>query len=215
MKKIFRAEDASLDDLVGRRTGIIGYGNLGRPFALNLRDSGLDVILSERDSERQALARREGFRPVPLPDLVRSADLIFLLLPDELMQTVFLRDISPWLARGDMLIFASASNIAFGFIEPPPMVDVVLLAPRTLAVAVRERYLAGRGFFSFLAVHQDASGRAWRSLLALARGHRLAASRRGRHRNQFRARGRARPLHAAGRHAGVAIRAADRRPGAH
>ena len=169
MKKIFRAEDASLDDLAGRRTGIIGYGNLGRPFALNLRDSGLDVILSERDSERQALARREGFRPVPLPDLVRSADLIFLLLPDESMQNIFLRDISPWLARGDMLIFASASNIAFGFIEPPPMVDVVLLAPRTLAVAVRERYLAGRGFFSFLAVHQDASGRAWRSLLALAR----------------------------------------------
>ncbi len=169
MKKIFRAEDASLDDLAGRRTGIIGYGNLGRPFALNLRDSGLDVMLSERDSERQALARREGFRPVPLPDLVRSADLIFLLLPDELMQTIFLRDISPWLARGDMLIFASASNIAFGFIEPPPMVDVGLLAPRTLAVAVRERYLAGRGFFSFLAVHQDTSGRAWRSLLALAR----------------------------------------------
>ena len=65
MKKIFRAEDASLDDLVGRRTGIIGYGNLGRPFALNLRDSGLDVILSERDSERQALARREGFPSRP------------------------------------------------------------------------------------------------------------------------------------------------------
>ncbi len=169
MKKIFRAEDASLDDLAGRRVGIIGYGNLGRPIALNLRDSGLDIILSERDSERQTLARREGFRPVPLPDLVRSADLIFLLLPDELMQTVFLRDISPWLTRGDMLVFASASNIAFGFIEPPPMVDVALLAPRTLGLAVRERYLAERGFFCFLSVHQDASGRAWRSLLALAR----------------------------------------------
>lgn len=168
MKKVFRAEDASLDDLAGRRTGIIGYGNLGRPIALNLRDSGLDVILSERDGERQTLARRDGFRPVPLPDLVRSADLIFLLLPDELMQTIFLRDISPWLARGDMLIFASAGNIAFGFIEPPPMVDVALLAPRTLGLAVRERYVSGRGFFSFLSIYQDASGRAWRSLLALA-----------------------------------------------
>lgn len=168
MKKVFRAEDASLDDLAGRRTGIIGYGNLGRPIALNLRDSGLDVILSERDGERQSLARRDGFRPVPLPDLVRSADLIFLLLPDELMQTIFLRDISPWLARGDMLIFASAGNIAFGFIEPPPMVDVALLAPRTLGLAVRERYVSGRGFFSFLSIYQDASGRAWRSLLALA-----------------------------------------------
>ena len=168
MKKVFRAEDASLDDLAGRRTGIIGYGNLGRPIALNLRDSGLEVILSERDGERQTLARRDGFRPVPLPDLVRSADLIFLLLPDELMQTIFLRDISPWLARGDMLIFASAGNIAFGFIEPPPMVDVALLAPRTLGLAVRERYVSGRGFFSFLSIYQDASGRAWRSLLALA-----------------------------------------------
>lgn len=168
MKKVFRAADASLDDLAGRRTGIIGYGNLGRPIALNLRDSGLEVILSERDGERQSLARRDGFRPVPLPDLVRSADLIFLLLPDELMQTIFLRDISPWLARGDMLIFASAGNIAFGFIEPPPMVDVALLAPRTLGLAVRERYVSGRGFFSFLSIYQDASGRAWRSLLALA-----------------------------------------------
>lgn len=169
LKKVYRAEDASLDDLAGRRPGILGYGNLGRPIALNLRDSGLEVLVSERDSERKALARREGFRPLPLPDVVRNADLIFLLLPDELMQTIFLRDISPWLARGDMLIFAHAGNIAFGFIEPPPMVDVGLLAPRTLALAVRERYLAGRGFFSFLAVHQDASGRAWRSLLALAK----------------------------------------------
>ena len=169
MKKIFRAADASLDDLAGRRSGVLGYGNLGRSFALNLRDSGLDVLVSERDGERQALARREGFHLAPLPDVVRGADLLFLLLPDELMQTIFLRDIAPWLARGDMLVFASAGNIAFGFIEPPPMVDVALLAPRTLGLAVRERYLAGRGFFSFLSVHQDASGRAWRSLLALAR----------------------------------------------
>lgn len=168
MTKIYRAEDASLDHIAGRRAGIIGYGNLGRPIALNLRDSGVAVTLTELDGERSALARREGFQPVPLPDLVRGADLIFLLLQDEVMQTVFLRDISPWLARGDMLIFASAANIAFGFIEPPPMVDVALLAPRTLGLAVRERYLAERGFFSFLAVHQDASGRAWRSLLALA-----------------------------------------------
>ncbi len=169
MNKVFRADDASLDDLAGRHPGIVGYGNLGRPFALNLRDSGLDVILSERDSERQALARREGFRPVPLPDLVQGADIIFLLVPDELMQAIFLRDISPWLTRGDMLIFASAANVAFGFIEPPPMVDVGLLAPRTIGLAVRERYLADRGFFSFLSIWQDASGRAWRSLLALAK----------------------------------------------
>jgi ketol-acid reductoisomerase len=169
MSLVYKEADANLDCLNGRQVGIVGYGNLGRPLALNLRDSGVAVVISESDPRRQALAAQEGFELLPTADLIRQVTIAWLVVPDELMPQIYLEQISPHLKRNDTLIFASAYNITFGFIEAPPFVDVGLVAPRTLGVAVRERYLAERGFFSFLAVGQDASGRAWETVLALAK----------------------------------------------
>lgn len=169
MSIVYREEDGNLDYLAGKQIGVIGYGNLGRPIALNLRDSGVDVLVSESDEARCNLARTEGFTLVATPELVRQADVMMLLVPDEVMPQLYLEQISPHLERGDTLIFASSYNIAFGYIEAPPFVDVGLVAPRTLGVAVRERFLANRGFYSFVAVGQDASGQAWNTVLALAK----------------------------------------------
>lgn len=168
MSIVYREEDGNLDYLAGKQIGVIGYGNLGRPIALNLRDSGVDVVVSESDETRCNLARTEGFTLIPTPELVRQADVIMLLVPDEVMPQLYLEQISPHLERGDTLIFASSYNIAFGYIEAPPFVDVGLVAARTVGAAVRERYVSGRGFASFVAVGQDATGRAWSTVLALA-----------------------------------------------
>jgi ketol-acid reductoisomerase len=168
MSMIYTEQHANLAFLKGKQVGILGYGNLGRPIALNLRDSGVEVLVSERDSMRSKIATREGFTLVSTAELVQQTHIIMLLIPDELMPKVYLEEVSPHLSRGDTLVFGSAYNIALGYVEAPPFVDVGLIAPRTLGVAVRERYLADRGFFSFVAVGQDATGQAWDTILALA-----------------------------------------------
>ncbi len=168
MTIIYHDEDANPAFLRDKRVSVIGYGKMGRPMALNLRDSAVDVIVGTRDEETRAAAEAEGFRARAIDDAVQQTDITFLLLPDEVMPGVYLERISPYLHRGDSLVFASAYNVAFGFIEAPPFVDVALIAPRTLGDAVRERYISGEGFYSFISVGQDASGNAWDNLLALA-----------------------------------------------
>src|SRR5690606_10517225 len=95
MSIVYREEDGNLDYLAGKQIGVIGYGNLGRPIALNLRDSGVDVVVSESDETRCNLARTEGFTLIPTPELVRQADVIMLLVPDEVMPQLYLEQISP------------------------------------------------------------------------------------------------------------------------
>ncbi len=168
MPIVYTDADADLNELSGKIVGVIGYGNLGRSFALNLHDSGVEVLIGERDDTRRQQAVDEGFQLAEIPDIVRQTQIILLLLPDEIMPQVYLTEVSPYLTRGDMLIFASAYNVTFGYIEAPPFVDVGLIAPRTLGVAVREHYENGEGFFSFLSVGQDATGQAWPVVLALA-----------------------------------------------
>ncbi len=169
MSMVYHEEAGDLEFLADKKIGVIGYGNLGRPIALNLRDSGLTVTVSEKDDERRSLAVSESFTVTDPAEIVRQVDIIMLLVPDEVMPEIYLEQVSPHLERGDTLIFASSYNIAFGYIEAPPFVDVGLVAPRTLGIAVRERYLAGQGFFSFVSVGQDATGRAWDTVLALAK----------------------------------------------
>ncbi len=164
---VYREEDADLNHLNDKLVGVIGYGNLGRAMALNLRDSGVQVIVGANSSSQ--LATDENFIVAPVAEVVKRAPVLMLLIPDEVMPQVYLQDISPHLQRGHTLIFGSAYNVAFGYIEPPPFVDVGLVAPRTLGVDVRERFAAGEGFFSFVAVGQDASGKAWQTVLALAK----------------------------------------------
>ncbi len=168
MPIVYRDEDADLTQLADKPVGVIGYGHLGRPVALNLRDSGVAVLVSERDPARLEQAQAEGFATAEVDELTRRCRVLLLLVSDEAMPRLYLEQISPNLERGDMLVFSSAYNAAFGYIEAPPFVDIGLIAPRTLGAAVRERYESGEGFFSFVAVGQDATGRAWPTLLALA-----------------------------------------------
>ncbi|MCU0515219.1 MAG: NAD(P)-binding domain-containing protein [Anaerolineae bacterium] len=169
MTVIYHEDDGDLQVLADKVIGIIGYGSLGRPMALNLQDSGLRLQVAVNSQETHAVALADGLPPLPVEQVAKNADLLLLLLPDEVMPAVYLERISPHLTRAHTLIFASGYNVAFGYIEPPPFVDVGLVAPRTFGAAVRERYLNGQGFYSFIAAGQDASGRIWPTLLALAK----------------------------------------------
>lgn len=169
MPFIYHDDDGDLNDLSGRQVSIIGYGNLGRPLALNLRDSGINALVGTRGEDSREQARDDGLEAGTIEDAVRRGQVIFMLLPDEVMPAFYLEQVSPYLKRNDMLVFGSAYNVAFGFIEAPSFVDVGLLAPRLMGAAVRERYESGEGFCSFVSVGQDASGQAWRLLLGLAK----------------------------------------------
>ena len=168
MSMIYYEADANPDALADQRICVLGYGNIGRSLALNLQDTGHIITIGNNDDEYAEQAARDGFDVVSLAEAATTTSLKFLTLPDEIMPELYLTLISPSLKAGDSLVFTSGYNVAFGFIEPPPFVDVMLIAPRTTGLGVREGYRRGHGFPSFLAVSQDASGRAWDRLLALA-----------------------------------------------
>lgn len=177
MTVIYHDADADPADLAGEIVAVIGYGNQGRSQALNLRDSGLPVVVGTiADASRDA-ARDDGFEALPMDEAAVQATSILLLVPDEVMPEVFARHVAPGLRRGDLLDFASGYNVAFGGLVPPPEVDVVFVAPRMIGPGVRDAYLEGRGFPSFVGVHQDATGRARARMLALARA--LGSTRAG------------------------------------
>lgn len=168
MSIIYHETDANLDHLAQRQVALIGYGNLGRALALNLRDSGLNLIIGNQQDHYADLANNDGFEVFSIAQAVQQADTIFMIIPDEAMPQTYLQFVAPYLRTGDMLIFASGYNIVFGYIEPPGYVDIALIAPRTLGVGVRDGYLTRLGFPCFVAVGQDSSGRTWEYLLALA-----------------------------------------------
>jgi ketol-acid reductoisomerase len=168
MTVIYHEEDADLSALDGQTVAVVGYGNQGRSQALNVRDSGLATIVGNLDDEYAARARADGFTVLPIAEAAARADVIMLLVPDEVMPGVYAEAIRPHLAAGKVLDFASGYTVAFGLIVPPPDVDVVLIAPRMIGPGVRDTYVAGRGFPSFVALHQDASGAGMARLLALA-----------------------------------------------
>ncbi len=170
MTIIYHDDDGDLAVLDGKQIAVIGFGNMGRPTALNLRDSGAVVVVSEPRPEKQAEAAAEGFPVVTFAEAAQACDILMPLLRDEAMPRVYIEQISPHLRAGHTLIFSSSYNNRFGFIEAPPFVDVGLVSARTVGAAVRERYLSGEGFASFVAVAQDASREAWRTVLAVARG---------------------------------------------
>jgi len=177
MTVIYRETHADLALLIPRRIAVLGYGQMGRAFALNLRDSAFPVLIGNRDDEYAERAYHDGFEVTSIADATGRADVLFITLPDELAPHIYLQEIAFGLQPGDVLVFASGYNIAFGFIEPPPFVDVVLVAPQAMAARVRESYVDGPGFFSFVGVAQDASGQAWARVLAIAKA--LGALRQG------------------------------------
>jgi len=175
---IYYDGDADLERLEGETVAIVGYGNQGRSQALNLRDSGVqDVIVGNRDDASREQAREDGFDVFSMAEAAERADVVFFLVPDEVMPDVFETEIEPGLEAGDAVNFASGYNVTYGFVEPPEGVDVVMVAPRMIGQAVRETYESGEGAPALVGVEQDATGDAWERALALAKG--IGATRSG------------------------------------
>ena len=168
--QVFHDEDACLSLLEGKQIAVIGYGNQGRAQALNLRDSGLQVLVGNREDDYAERAREDRFQVLSINAAAAEAELLMMLIPDEVAPEVFDREVVPHLDQGKTIAFATGYNIAFGFITPPPALDVVLVAPRMIGAGVRDLYVAGRGFPSFVGVAQDHSGNARGIALALAKG---------------------------------------------
>src|SRR5438132_1675617 len=165
--KVYRAADAPERSLAGESVAVLGYGNLGRSAALNLRDSGVKVRIGNREDEYAARARAEGFEVTPIA-LAAVDDIVFVLLPDEVIPEVFAREIAPALRPGSAIAFGSGYSLAFGLIRPPDTVDVLLVAPRMAGSSARTRYLAGQGFWACVGVEADRSERAQQRMLGLA-----------------------------------------------
>src|SRR4051812_18564819 len=140
MPKVYRERDANPTALEGSRIAVLGYGNLGRALAWNLRDHGQSIVVGNIEDDYGFQARVDGFPILSLSEAAQVGDIKLMLLPDELLPEVYLNHIAPSLKPGHTLLFASGYTVAFGFIEPPPFVDVVLLAPRTIGSATREGY---------------------------------------------------------------------------
>jgi ketol-acid reductoisomerase len=169
MAQIFFDQDGKLELLQGRRLAILGYGNQGRPQALNLRDGGFEVIVGNREDAYAAQARADGFEVVSLRQAAEQGDMLLLLVPDEAQPEVYRQEIEPELRPGKVLVFGSGFNIYYGFIRPPQGVDVVMVAPEMIGLGVRENFLSQAGFPCLIGVEQDASGQALETAVALAR----------------------------------------------
>src|SRR6266542_2984715 len=164
----YREGDADPDGLSGQTIAVVGYGNLGRSMALNLRDSGLTVTVGNVDDDYRATAQADGFEVSGVGEAVATADVVYVLIPDEVIPEVFRDEVAPRLRSGACVCFASGYVVAYGLVEPPDGVDVLLLAPRMLGEEVRKTYLDGSGFLSYVSVERDATGKAKARLLGLA-----------------------------------------------
>jgi len=169
MSQIYHDDDADLGVLEDQTVALIGYGNQGRSQALNLRDSGVNAIIGNIRDRSAGKARADGFSVTSIAEACEQADVVMMLVPDEIMPEVFKTDVAPNLVPGKLVVFASGYNIAFNLITPPRYVDVALVAPRMIGVGVRDNYVAGIGFPSFVGIHHDATGNAKARMLAIAK----------------------------------------------
>jgi len=170
MAEIYHDRDADLACIQGQTIAVIGYGNQGRAQALNLRDSGLQVVVGVRSDETRSQAMEDGFEVLSIREAADQGRILMILIPDEVMPEVFAREILPVMSAGKALCFASGYTVAFGAVVPPDDVDVIMVAPRMIGAGVRQRYEEGQGFPSFVGVHQDVTGRALETTLAIAKG---------------------------------------------
>ncbi|MCK8824391.1 ketol-acid reductoisomerase [Fuchsiella alkaliacetigena] len=169
--KMYYDQDADLKYLEGKKIAVIGYGSQGHAQAQNLRDSGLDVIVGQRkggSSYEQAL--EDGFEPVSAAEAAEKADVVQILLPDEVQRKIYYNDIEPNLEAGNALVFSHGFNIHYDQIVPPEDVDVYMVAPKSPGHLVRRVYTEGAGVPSLIAIYQDASGQAKDLALAHAKG---------------------------------------------
>ena len=171
MAKLFYDSDANLNLLAGKTVAIIGYGSQGHAHALNLKDSGINVLVGLYEGSRSASkASADGLEVLNVAEACSKADWIMVLLPDEFQKDVYNKEIAPFLKPGKILSFAHGFNIRFGLIQPPEFVDVVMIAPKGPGHTVRWEYQNGQGVPALFAIEQDASGQARELAMAYAKG---------------------------------------------
>ena len=165
--RIFYQEDCNLSLLDGKTIAIIGYGSQGHAHALNLKESGCDVIIGLYEGSRSwKRAEEQGFKVYTAAEAAKKADIIMILINDEKQADMYKKDIEPNLEEGNMLMFAHGFNIHFGCIVPPKNVDVTMIAPKAPGHTVRSEYQAGKGTPCLVAVEQDYTGKALDKALA-------------------------------------------------
>ena len=171
MAKIYYESDADISVLKKKTVGIIGYGSQGRAHALNLRDSGLNVIVSElQGSNSWNLAEKDGFKPMNTAELVKQADVMMMLTQDNLQPFVYKSDIEPNLKNGHTLGFAHGFSIVYSQIKPPATIDIFMVAPKGPGDLVRTQFTEGKGVPCLVAVEQNSTGQALKTALAYAKG---------------------------------------------
>lgn len=178
MAKIFYDHDADPTFLQGKTVSIIGYGSQGHAHALNLSDSGVKIVVGlDKSSRRWAKVGQDGLEVMEVDSATRNADIIMILVPDEIQASLYREKIAPNLGKGKSLAFAHGFNIHFGQITPPQDIDVFMIAPKGPGHLVRRMYKTGFGVPALLAVHQDPSGKCRETGMAYARA--LGATRAG------------------------------------
>jgi len=178
MAKIYYDDDTHLNVLVGKKIGILGYGSQGHAHALNLRDSGLEVIIGLHERSRsRSKAEADGFTVLTPSEVAKEADIIMFLVPDTVQPQIYKREVEPYLDETKTLAFAHGFNIHFHQIVPPKYVDVFMVAPKGPGHLVRWMYEEGKGVPALVAVHQDSSGICLEKALAYAKG--IGATRAG------------------------------------
>lgn len=171
MARMYYDTDANLDLLAQKTIAIIGYGSQGHAHALNLKDSGMNVIVGLYPGSKSAVKAKEaGLTVNSVADAAKAADFIMILLPDEVQKSVYKQEIEPNLTEGKVLAFAHGFNIHYGQVVPPENVDVVMVAPKGPGHLVRRTYEQGQGVPSLFAVYQDATGQARDRAMAYAKG---------------------------------------------
>ncbi|MGB9825957.1 MAG: ketol-acid reductoisomerase, partial [Desulfofundulus sp.] len=171
MVKVYYDNDADLGVLQGKTIAVLGYGSQGHAQAQNLRDSGLNVIIGLHEASRsREKAKADGFEVYTPREAAARADIVQMLVPDEVQPHLYREEVAPHMKAGKTLMFSHGFNIHYGQIVPPGEVDVIMVAPKGPGHIVRRMYAEGKGVPCLMAVHQDASGRAREMALAYARG---------------------------------------------
>ena len=171
MLKRFYEKDGNLDRLKGRTIAIIGYGSQGHAHALNLRESGLDVVVGlYPGSKSWQKAEAAGLKVMTVSEAAKAADTVMILVADHIQADLYNKEIAPHMTKGKTLMFAHGFNVHYGFIKPSPDIDVTMVAPKAPGHRVREVFTEGQGVPALVAVHQNATGEALEKALAYAMG---------------------------------------------
>ena len=176
--RIFYQQDCDINVLKGKRVAIIGYGSQGHAHALNLKESGVDVVVGLYEGSKSwAKAEQQGLTVMTTEEAAKTSDIIMILIPDEKQAALYKKSIEPYLTEGKTLAFAHGFNIHFGCIVPPKNVNVIMIAPKAPGHTVRSEYQAGKGTPCLVAVEQDYTGKALD--MALAYGLAIGGARAG------------------------------------